>query len=120
MSRLIFLQPGQLGIVDVLDILVVAVLIYRILLVIRGTRGMQVTLGIIFLALLYYGSRLAQLRTSEPAAPGTPLSSPTPTRIVSALPELVNLSAQPEELPRRQGRGPDAVSGRGVSGRGWR
>ena len=59
------LQPGQFGIVDLVDILVVGFLIYRILLLIRGTRGMQVTLGIIFLALLYYGSRLAQLKTLQ-------------------------------------------------------
>ncbi|MBI4456957.1 MAG: TIGR00159 family protein [Acidobacteria bacterium] len=59
------LQPGLIGIVDLIDILVVGFLIYRILLLIRGTRGMQVTIGIIFLALLYYASRLAQLKTVE-------------------------------------------------------
>src|SRR5262245_19398065 len=59
------LQSGQLGLLDLIDVLVVAFLIYSILLLIRGTRGMQVTLGIIFLALLYYGSRVAQLRTVQ-------------------------------------------------------
>lgn len=65
MNSLELLQTGQIGIVDVLDILVVGFLIYRILLLMRGTRGMQVTVGIVVLSLLYYGSRLAQLRTVQ-------------------------------------------------------
>ncbi|MBI2820957.1 MAG: DNA integrity scanning protein DisA nucleotide-binding domain protein, partial [Acidobacteria bacterium] len=60
-----FLGAAPMGITDMIDVLVVALLIYRFLLLIRGTRGMQVTLGIIFLALLYYGSRLAALRTVQ-------------------------------------------------------
>ncbi|HEY2931005.1 MAG TPA: diadenylate cyclase CdaA [Acidobacteriota bacterium] len=59
------LQPGQIGIVDVIDIGVVALIIYRILLLIRGTRGMQMTMGIIVLALLYYTSRFLQLKTVQ-------------------------------------------------------
>ena len=65
MRSLEFLQIGQLGLVDAIDILVVGFVIYRILLLIRGTGGMQVTLGIIFLAFVYYASRLVQLKTVQ-------------------------------------------------------
>ncbi|HEY3130865.1 MAG TPA: diadenylate cyclase CdaA [Acidobacteriota bacterium] len=65
MHRWELLQPGQISIVDVIDILVVAVLMYRVLLLIRGTRGMQMTVGMISLALVYYVSRHFQLRTIQ-------------------------------------------------------
>ncbi|MCH9649509.1 MAG: diadenylate cyclase CdaA [Deltaproteobacteria bacterium] len=46
---------------DVIDILVVAVIIYNLLLLVRRTRAMQMLLGIAFLALLYGISRLGDL-----------------------------------------------------------
>ncbi|MDP9121928.1 MAG: diadenylate cyclase CdaA [Acidobacteriota bacterium] len=50
---------------DAVDILVVAVVIYNLLLLIRGTRAMQMLLGIIFVGLLYYAARLTDLVTLQ-------------------------------------------------------
>jgi len=47
----------------VLDILLVAYLIYQLLLIVRGTRAAHILLGLSSLAALYYGSRLAGLET---------------------------------------------------------
>ncbi|MBI1747419.1 MAG: TIGR00159 family protein [Acidobacteria bacterium] len=46
---------------DVIDILIVAFLIYRVLLLIRGTRGVQITIAIILMVLFYYLTQLLQL-----------------------------------------------------------
>ena len=48
---------------DVLDILVVAILIYELLKLIRGTRAMQMAIGIAFIVGLFYVSRGLQLET---------------------------------------------------------
>jgi uncharacterized protein (TIGR00159 family) len=48
---------------DVLDITIVAVVIYEILKLIRGTRAVQMGLGAAFLLLLFYLSRLGHLET---------------------------------------------------------
>ncbi len=48
---------------DVLDILVVAFLIYRALLVLKGTRAMQMGLGIVVFGVLYVAAERAQLTT---------------------------------------------------------
>jgi len=48
---------------DAVDILVVAVVVYNLLLLIRGTRAVQILLGIVFVGVLYYGAELAQLPT---------------------------------------------------------
>lgn len=50
---------------DTIDILVIAFIIYHVLLLIKGTRGWQMTLGIIFLILFYYLTRVFELRTVE-------------------------------------------------------
>ena len=50
---------------DVLDIVIVAVLIYEVLKVIRGTRTVQMVLGGGVLAALFYGSQWAQLATTS-------------------------------------------------------
>jgi diadenylate cyclase len=50
---------------DVLDILLVAVVIYNLLLLIRGTRAVQVLLGILVLAVGYYVARVAKLVTLQ-------------------------------------------------------
>ncbi|MBI3693932.1 MAG: TIGR00159 family protein [Acidobacteria bacterium] len=47
----------------VLDILLVAYLIYQLLLVVRGTRAAHILLGLFTLAVLYYGSQMAGLET---------------------------------------------------------
>jgi uncharacterized protein (TIGR00159 family) len=50
---------------DALDILFVAVVIYNLLLLIRGTRAVQMLLGIVFVGLLYYLAQLANLPTLQ-------------------------------------------------------
>ena len=50
---------------DVLDIALVAVIIYNLLLLIRGTRAVQVLLGLVFFAGIYWASKLAKLATLE-------------------------------------------------------
>lgn len=55
----------RLGVRDVIEILIVTILIYQFLLLIKGTRGWQMTLGITSLALFYYFTRFFELRTVE-------------------------------------------------------
>jgi uncharacterized protein (TIGR00159 family) len=56
---------SRVGVRDVIEIAVVAVLIYQILLLIKGTRGWQMTLGITAMVFFYYLARLFELRTVE-------------------------------------------------------
>ena len=55
----------DLGVRDLLDILVVAVLIYHILLLFKGTRGLQITLGVMGLLVVYYLARMLELQMVE-------------------------------------------------------
>jgi diadenylate cyclase len=48
---------------DVIDILIVAVVIYEFLKLIRGTRAAQMAVGSLLIALLFFASRLAPLQT---------------------------------------------------------
>lgn len=48
---------------DALDILLVAVVIYNLLLLIRGTRAVQMLFGIVVMAAVYYLARVASLLT---------------------------------------------------------
>jgi diadenylate cyclase len=50
---------------DAIDILAVAVVIYNLLLLIRGTRAVQMLLGIVFVGLVYYVAHLADLPTLQ-------------------------------------------------------
>jgi diadenylate cyclase len=50
---------------DAVDILAVSLVIYNLLLLIRGTRAVQVLLGIVFVGLVYYVARLAELVTLQ-------------------------------------------------------
>lgn len=50
---------------DAVDILAVALIIYYLLLLIRGTRAVQMLLGLVFLGLVYYAALLAELPTLE-------------------------------------------------------
>ena len=50
---------------DVIDILVIAFILYQVLLMIKGTRGWQMTLGITSLFFFYYLTRFLGLRTIE-------------------------------------------------------
>lgn len=48
---------------DIIDILIVSVIIYRIILLIRGTRAVQMLLGIVFITIIYFISRELDLLT---------------------------------------------------------
>ena len=57
-EQLQFLRPGW---TDLFEILIVAFLLYRILLVLQKTRAMQIMLGLVLVAFLYGLSRLLDL-----------------------------------------------------------
>jgi len=57
-EQLRFLRPGW---TDLIEILIVAFLLYRILLVIQRTRAMQIVLGVVLLAFTYGVARLLDL-----------------------------------------------------------
>jgi diadenylate cyclase len=57
-EQLQFLRPG---LTDLIEILIVAYLLYRILLVIQRTRAMQIVLGVVLLAAVYGVARLFDL-----------------------------------------------------------
>ena len=61
--RFVFYQLYDIR--HVVDILVVAFIIYHVLRLIKGTRGWQITLGITAISFFYYFTRLVQLRTVE-------------------------------------------------------
>lgn len=54
---------GQLQFIDILDLLVVALLIYQVLLLVRGTRGWQMALGVGALVIFYSLSKELHLQT---------------------------------------------------------
>ncbi len=58
------LQPFA-GWTDILDVLLVALVFYNLLLLIRGTRAVQVVLGILFLIVFYYAARGLDLPALE-------------------------------------------------------
>ena len=60
-SVLEFLKLTALSVRDYIDIALVAFIIYRFLLIIRGTRGIQMTFGIVVLLLLFWITRFYQL-----------------------------------------------------------
>jgi len=55
------LQIFRPGWTDLIEILIVAFLLYRILLVIQRTRAMQIVLGVVFMAFMYGAARLLDL-----------------------------------------------------------
>ena len=60
-----FFQSSFFALTDLIDIALVAYVIYRFLLLIRGTRGVQMTFGIVVLLLLYWSSRYLGLTTVQ-------------------------------------------------------
>jgi diadenylate cyclase len=58
LEQLRFLRPGW---ADLVEILIVAFLLYRVLLVLQRTRAMQIMLGVVVLAFLYGVARLFDL-----------------------------------------------------------
>ena len=61
MTVLSFLR--QLSWRDVVDVLVVALVVYNLLMLIRGTRAVQILLGIVFVGVAYWAAQLAGLET---------------------------------------------------------
>jgi len=61
--RLFSARPFVQIVRDVVDILIVAYVIYRALLVMRGTRAMQMGIGLLIVFLLYVAARTFQLTT---------------------------------------------------------
>lgn len=57
------LRRPPVGWWDLLDIVIVAILIYEFLKLIRGTRAVQMAVGSFFVIALFYGSQLAPLQT---------------------------------------------------------
>jgi len=58
-----FLSGAGVGWMDVLDILLVAFIIYELLRFVRGTHAVQIAVGVLVLALLYWVSTLFNLQT---------------------------------------------------------
>jgi len=56
-----FLRVSHFSVFDLLDIAIVAFIVYRLLLLMRGTRGAQMTYGIIVLLFFYYLTRFLHL-----------------------------------------------------------
>lgn len=54
---------GTFTVVDAAEILLVAVLIYQLFLLVRGTRAVQIAFGIFFLSLAFYLAQIFKLRT---------------------------------------------------------
>ena len=61
----LFSMLSQLSLIHLIDILVIAFFIYHALLLIEGTRGWQMTLGVTALFLFYYLTSYLDLRTVE-------------------------------------------------------
>lgn len=58
-----FLRRPVMSWWDLVDIIIVSILIYEALKLIRGTRAMQMAIGSLLVAALFYGSRLFPLQT---------------------------------------------------------
>jgi diadenylate cyclase len=60
-----FFQLSAISPRDVVDIAIVSYIFYRLLLLLRGTRGVQMTIGIVVLFVFYFATRLYRLTTVE-------------------------------------------------------
>jgi uncharacterized protein (TIGR00159 family) len=60
-----FFQLSSISPRDVVDIAIVSYIFYRLLLLLRGTRGVQMTIGIVVLFIFYFATRLYRLMTVE-------------------------------------------------------
>ena len=65
LTSIIFFRLPPLSAVAVVDILILAFIIYYILLMIKGTQATQILLGMTLLVVLYYGARWGQLQTVQ-------------------------------------------------------
>jgi diadenylate cyclase len=64
-SILDFFKFSHFSIFDIIDIAIVAFITYRVLLLMRGTRGAQMTYGIIVLLLVYFVTRYLHLAAMQ-------------------------------------------------------
>ena len=62
MNQLLVPRP-HLSVLSVIDILVVAIIIYEFLMLIRGTRGAPMLVGVVVVALAFYVARIGELTT---------------------------------------------------------
>ena len=60
-----FLSLGDFGINDAIDILIVSFILYRILLLIQGTRAVPMAVGLVLLFVFYNAARFLQLRSID-------------------------------------------------------
>jgi diadenylate cyclase len=79
--------------VDLLDILIVTVLIYQVLLLVRGTRAVQLALGVAVLVLVYVAARLFKLNTLHWILSGLPVAIPIALLVIFQ-PELRRMLEQ--------------------------
>jgi len=63
LSRLFVARPVEQVLRDLVDIVIVAWVIYRALLVLRGTRAIQMAVGLGIVSLVYIGAKLLKLAT---------------------------------------------------------
>jgi len=61
--QMFFARPPQLVLIDIADIMLVAFVLYRVLLLIRGTRAMQMGIGMALVFVAYQVSRTTGLMT---------------------------------------------------------
>jgi len=79
--------------VDLLDIAIVTILIYQVLLLVRGTRAVQLTIGIAVLVLVYIASRIFKLNTLQWVLSGLPVAIPLALLVIFQ-PELRRMLEQ--------------------------
>ncbi len=65
---------------DILDILLVAFIVYQLLLFLRGTHAVQMALGALVLVVLYWTSLLANLQSSSSSSRRSEKCWPTSAR----------------------------------------
>lgn len=79
--------PGWKGVIGVIDILLVALLIYRLLKMVRGTRAWKVLIGILVFVLALFLSEKLQLRTLHWVLEKASVLAPV-ALVILLLPEL--------------------------------
>jgi diadenylate cyclase len=67
---------------DLADILIVAIIIYNLLLLVRGTRAVQMLFGLVFLGVLYGLAQIADLPTLETLLANLPILLPVALIVV--------------------------------------
>jgi diadenylate cyclase len=82
-----------LRLIDLLDILIVTVLVYQVLLLVRGTRAVQLALGIAVLVLVYVASKVFRLNTLQWVLSGLPVAIPIALLVIFQ-PELRRMLEQ--------------------------